>query len=66
MKSLDTTSLEQTNQNLIKVPTVLSQRVRKHGHKTLGTSVIFNVHSLPLFHVVRPDKNLQAANVSSR
>ena len=40
LKSLDTQPKEPTNQNSIKVPKVVKQRVRKHYYKTLGTSVI--------------------------
>ena len=41
MKSLDTYSFEQANENLIIVPKLLSQQIRKHGYKALGTSVIY-------------------------
>ena len=32
--------IEATNQNSIKVPKVVKQRIRKRNYKTLGTSVI--------------------------
>ena len=40
LKRLDTKLNESTNQNSLKVPKVLSQRISKRYYKTFGTSVI--------------------------
>ena len=47
LKSLDTASLERTNQNSIRVPKHLTQRLIYIGNKTLGTSVIYSPMSSP-------------------
>ena len=47
-KSTLLTSLEQTNQNLIKVPKVL----RPTNEKTLGTSVWFNARKTVLTNII--------------
>ena len=40
LKRLNTELDQPTNQNSIKVPKLLGQRIRKRYHKTLGTSVM--------------------------
>ena len=45
LKRLDTKLNEPINQNSTKVPKVVEPKIRKHHHKTLGTSVINNLMS---------------------
>ena len=55
---MDTQLNESTNHNSIKVPKVVSQRIRKHYYKTLGTKVTNSPLPLPsslCTHAVKRD-----------
>ena len=47
VEKLGLSSNKASNQDLIKVPKVLSQLIRKHVYKTLGTSLILGQMSTP-------------------